>query len=104
MAPDDKGIPRAAIVPFNLIYYPDTDGKAQRGPNILVISKVGQPNNPLGCAIGLVDARANKNANELARQVADEVEPGFVCEQDKPEYYGEHGDFDEPLHTEWSDD
>jgi hypothetical protein len=32
---DDKGVLRAAIARFNLIYYPDADGKTQLGPNIL---------------------------------------------------------------------
>lgn len=101
---DDNGVPRAAIVRFTLTPYTDLDGKTKPAPNILVISKIGQPNHPVGCAIGLVDARANRNANEIARKVADEVEPSFECGQDTPEYHGEHPDFSDPLNTVWSDD
>lgn len=81
---DDTGVPRAAIIRFRFGPYTDTDGKTKPADSILVISKVGQPDNPVGCVIGLVNASRNKNANEIARRVADDVEPGFVCAQDTP--------------------
>ena len=36
------------------------------------------------CQIGYVDARANPDANELARKIADEHAKGFQCGKDKP--------------------
>lgn len=100
---DDLGVPRAAIVRYRFGSYIDTDGKTKPGDSILVISKVGQPDNPVGCAIGLVNASRNKNANELARKVADEVEPDFVCARDLADYHGD-GKFSPSLHTEFSSD
>ncbi|MFZ1814937.1 MAG: hypothetical protein WBO55_12685 [Rhizobiaceae bacterium] len=64
---------------------------------VLVISSVAQPDAPEGdrtsCPIGYVDARANANANELARQVADSTAEGFRCGTDLPVFHGKR----EPL-------
>ncbi|WP_319531519.1 hypothetical protein [uncultured Cohaesibacter sp.] len=43
------------------------------------------------CVAGLVDASTQSNANELARQIADEVTPSFVCGQDEAQWHGETG-------------
>jgi len=59
---------------------------------VLVISKVGQPDDRSGCVAGLVDALANPDANALARKVADEVAPSFVCEKDTAVYHGTRGE------------
>lgn len=88
---DDSGVPRAAIQRF-VIADPEGDASTSKGAQVLVISKVGQPGDKTGCVVGMVDAFANKNANELARQVADDVAPGFTCKQDAAEYHGERGD------------
>jgi len=82
---DDNGTPRAAILRYIFQNY-DFDEKGP--PEVLLISKVGQPDSQMGCAIGIVDTSANKSANALARQVADEVEPGFECGRDTPVYHG----------------
>lgn len=97
---DDKGTPRAAILRYKLVNY-NFDEKPF--PDILVISKVGQPDSQMGCAIGMVDTSANKNANELARQVADTVEPGFECGQDEPQYHGKRSKNAPNLACWWND-
>lgn len=60
---------------------------------VLVISTVAQPGNPLSCPAGYVDARANSDANVLARKVADEIAPGFRCGSDVPKFHGKQGKF-----------
>ncbi|MFC7396954.1 hypothetical protein ACFQU1_07075 [Chelatococcus sp. GCM10030263] len=43
------------------------------------------------CHVAYVDARANPNANVLARRAADELAHGFACEREAPVVYGEMG-------------
>ena len=72
---------------------PDTgmQDKQHRG-QVLVVSSVADMNNPdNGCVVGYVDARANNDANVLARQVADNLAADFVCNKDRPIFYGERG-------------
>lgn len=57
---------------------------------VLVVSKVGEGETP-GCVVAYVDARANSNANELARDAADRMAPGVDCASHVPAYYGERG-------------
>lgn len=64
-----------------------TPSKAYEG-QILVVSTVGTDNYPESCVVGYVDARANKGANELAHQVADNLAPNFRCGVDRPQYHG----------------
>ncbi len=52
---------------------------------VLVVTKV-KPG--ATCQIAYIDALANPDANELARNAADEGAPGFDCEADEPEYVG----------------
>ncbi|GIL02663.1 MAG: hypothetical protein BroJett030_25620 [Alphaproteobacteria bacterium] len=65
---------------------------ANRG-QVLVISTVARPGRGPSCPVGHVDARANANANELARQVADSVAPAFVCGVDRPRFHGMRGPY-----------
>lgn len=65
---------------------------------VLVVSKVASKKDPRGCVIGLVDALANKKANDLARQVADEKASTFQCGTDTPGFVGQRG----PLSSEFS--
>ena len=58
---------------------------------VLVVSKVATRENPYSCVVGYVDARANKNANVIARNVADGMVSGFVCGRDTPQYHGRVG-------------
>ncbi|MFK5979904.1 MAG: hypothetical protein QM488_13560 [Rhizobiaceae bacterium] len=66
--------------------------KAHEG-QVLVISTVGSDDNPDSCVVGYVDARANKGANELARQVADTLASNFRCGIDRAEYHGKKGKY-----------
>ncbi len=55
---------------------------------VLVITRLG----PAGvCHVGYVDGRANPNANELAREIADKHARDFVCRKDKAIVLGEKG-------------
>lgn len=90
---DDRGVPRATILRYMLqnlnpeTYDPD---KAHEG-QVLVISRVGQPDDMLGCVTAYVDALENKDANEVARKLADEQAPNFPCGKQKPVFHGEVG-------------
>lgn len=59
--------------------------------NVLVVSKVASDPGDASCWVGVIDARQNKNANELARLVADKVAPNFDCSIDLPKVYGRTG-------------
>lgn len=69
-----------------------TPDKAHEG-QVLVVSTVATADNPVSCFVAFVDARANRNANELARQAADELARGWTCGSDEPPYLGERGPF-----------
>jgi hypothetical protein len=68
---------------------PDESRKGQ----ILVVSKVAVTEDGETCVVGMVDARANSNANALARSIADEIVPAFRCGIDQSEYYGKVGKY-----------
>jgi hypothetical protein len=60
------------------------DDSARNSP-VLVVTRLG----PGGvCQVGYVDARANPDANEMARKLADERARNFSCGKDKPEFVG----------------
>lgn len=71
---------------------PDTGAPddAHRG-QVLVVSRVAQPDDGDGCVVGYVDALANGDANTLARQVADTLAEGFACRTDEPQFHGARG-------------
>ena len=54
----------------------------------LVISKIEDDD---FCIAGFVEATVQKDANVLARQVADNVAPTFRCGEDKPQWHGKKG-------------
>jgi hypothetical protein len=88
------GSPRATILRWFIENAdPDTGAtdKASTG-QVLVISKVATEDDPMGCVAGYVDALANPEPNVMARQVADEIAPGFACGVDRPSYHGERGE------------
>ena len=91
---DDKGVPRATILRYIMENQNpktfDLD-KAFYG-QVLVISRVGQPDDMTGCVTAYVDALENKDANELARRLADEQAPNFPCGKEKPVFHGKVGD------------
>jgi hypothetical protein len=90
---DDKGVPRATILRYTIqnlnetTYEPD---KAHEG-QVLVVSRVGQPDDKTGCVTAYVDALENKDANDLARKLADEQAPNFPCGKEKPSFHGKVG-------------
>ena len=91
---DDKGVPRATILRYILEHQnPETTNldKAFYG-QVLVVSRVGQPDDMTGCVTAYVDALENKDANELARKLADEQAPNFPCGKEKPVFHGNRGD------------
>jgi hypothetical protein len=59
---------------------------------VLVVSRVGQPDDMTGCVTAYVDALENENANEMARKLADEQAPTFPCGKEKPVFHGTRGD------------
>jgi len=80
----DDGRPYAAIQRFFV-------GDAENQGQILAISRVGQRDDLEGCPVGYVDALANQNPNELAREVADTIAASFRCGKDNAEYHGTRG-------------
>lgn len=90
---DDQGVPRATILRYTMenmnpeTY--ETDKKLYG--QILVVSRVGQPDDMTGCVTAYVDALENKDANEMARKLADEQAPDFMCGQEKPVFHGKVG-------------
>jgi hypothetical protein len=91
----EHGVPFAAIHRFTISTGEEEPAPGKgKGPvkgQVLVISKVGQPGRPAGCVVGLVDALANAEANQLARKVADEMALHFRCGEDKAVYHGKRG-------------
>lgn len=91
---DGKGVPRATILRYTIenlnpkTYDPDPSLYGQ----VLVVSRVGQPDDMTGCVTAYVDALANRDANLLARRLADEQAPRFACGKDKPVFHGKVGD------------
>ena len=86
---DSAGKPFAIIQRWHLADNDDV-GKAGR-PNtkqMLVVTRL--PPGPV-CHVAYVDVAANRNANEVARQAADEVARGFACGKDKPKPFGTPG-------------
>jgi len=68
-----------------------TDLDKQGRPNtkaMLVVTRL--PPGPV-CHVAYVDATANPNANELARNAADEVARGFNCDRDEVKIIGTSG-------------
>ncbi len=95
---DDNGVPRAAILRW-FLENPDLqtgEVTPQTTGQVLVVSRVGQPGDARACVVGFVDAKANANANVIARVVADGLAGSFGCGSDVPVFHGERG----PLATD----
>ena len=87
-----KKQPFAAIMRWSTTR-PDDNGDQIRG-EVFVVTRL-----PPGavCHVGYVDGRANSNASELAREIADKHAREFRCRKDKPIVLGEKGPgFSEP--------
>ncbi|MGY3451292.1 hypothetical protein [Bradyrhizobium sp. USDA 4353] len=69
----------------------DNDDQGKKGPKdkpLLVVTRL--PPGPV-CHVAYVDAAANANANELARQAADASARSFACGKDKVKVLGTRG-------------
>ncbi len=89
---DASGKPFAAILRWFIENSgPDGSPSPESTGQVLVISRVATPDYPGSCFVGMVDAKANANANLLARQVADQVTTGFDCGMEAPAWYGARG-------------
>ena len=84
--------PIAAILRW---FIENTDDAGSADPTrvgqVLVVSRVGQQADKGACVVGYVDALANRDANVLARDVADSLAQDFVCSTDRPEFHGTRG-------------
>jgi hypothetical protein len=92
--PGGTGRPFATILRWNVVTGRDSEnatGPIKSTGRILVVTRLG----PDGvCHVGYVDARANPDANELARKIADEHARTFKCGKDKRIVLGKPGDID----------
>ena len=82
------GIPVATIRRWFVAPGTKDNGDPLPEVQVLVISKVGQRGVGDACVVGYVEATANKNANEIARKVADEDAHDFACRYAEPMWYG----------------
>jgi hypothetical protein len=82
--PDGTTRPFATILRWNVMLGADQEkatGPVASTGRVLVVTRLG----PGGvCHVGYVDARANPDANALARRIADEHARTFRCGKDKP--------------------
>jgi hypothetical protein len=86
--PDAKGRKRAfATIMRWTTTTANGEGEPVRG-EVLVVTRLGLAG---VCHIGYVDGRANVNANDLARQIADRYAREFICRRDKPVVIGKTG-------------
>jgi hypothetical protein len=90
---DDHGVPRATILRYKIQNLnPDTsEPDAANEGQVLIVSRVGQPDDMTGCVTAYVDALENSDADELARALADEQAPGFACGRQEPKFHGKVG-------------
>jgi hypothetical protein len=88
--------PFATILRWNVVTPTDRDkatSPSKASGRVLVVTRLG----PGGvCHVGYVDAKANPDANELARKLADETARTFKCGKDKRIVLGKVGDLDMP--------
>ena len=81
-----RSVPFAAIHRWFVSADPENPDKQIE---VLVVEKVGQMHERDGCAVGLVLATGNPEANEAARKLADERARNFTCGADKPAIVGD---------------
>lgn len=84
----EAGVPVAAIRRWFVSSGTDDKGDPLPEVQVLVISKVGQKDEGEACVVGYVEATANKDANVLARKVADEEARDFACRYSEPMWHG----------------
>jgi hypothetical protein len=79
-----KGAPFATILRWDVQVSEQRNAKPGQA---LVVTRLGDAM----CHVGYVDATANRNANELARKLAEEQARNFDCEKDKRLVIGKQG-------------
>ncbi len=79
----------AGMEPFAAIHRWFVQGQGQDAREVLVVSTVSQFSKEQSCMVGFVDANANPDANEMARQIADQHAETFDCTQSEPQFYGQ---------------
>jgi len=93
---DGKTRPFATILRWNIVTAADREkatGPIKSTGRVLVVTRLG----PGGvCHVGYVDAKANPDANELARKIADEHARAFKCGKDKRIVLGKPGEVSMP--------
>jgi hypothetical protein len=82
------GVPFAAIRRWFVSPGTTDAGDPLPEVQVLVISKVGQKGVGDACVVGYVEATANKDANDIARKVADEEAHDFACRLSEPMWHG----------------
>jgi hypothetical protein len=94
-----KPRPFATILRWNVMTPEDRDKATatKATGRVLVVTRLGRGGS---CHIGYVDARANPDANELARKLADERARTFKCGKDKRIVAGKTGAVDMPTDEE----
>ncbi len=88
---DAGGVPFAAIVRWFVSDPETTSDTDTRYGQVLVVSTVATAENPTSCVVGYVDALENRDANTLARKVADENARDFACGLNEPQWHGARG-------------
>ena len=83
------------VVPFAAIHLRSVSkaDNPEQSVEVLVISKVAQPDKKEGCTVGLVLATGNPQANDQARKIADETAKDFQCGKDRRATIGQIPDF-----------
>lgn len=91
---DDRGMPFAAIQRWFIDNPDPSTGAAspKYAGQVLVVSRVAQPEDGLSCVVGYVDALANPNPNERARKLADDNARDFGCGYTEPLWEGTRGE------------
>lgn len=85
------GRPMATIVRWFVSDPETTSDTDTRYGQVLVVSTIATAENPTSCIVGYVDALENRDANTLARTVADEEAPDFACGVSEPQWHGARG-------------
>jgi hypothetical protein len=85
------GKPVATIVRWFVSDPETTSDVTTRYGQVLVVSTVATAENPTSCVVGYVDALENKDANTLARKLADEEAHDFACGLGEPQWHGTRG-------------
>src|SRR4029453_14993792 len=80
------------VTPFATIHrwFIQDGADGEKKSEVLVVAKVGQVKEQDGCAVGLVMATGNPQANDTARKIADEQARGFACGGDERVLVGDN--------------